>query len=90
MCGLRTAYLDGERFVWTVEGRVLAVRECASKLAEIVVGTNFRRCFFRCFVLLLFFWLVFCWLLSCLLEVDRVVVVVVVVEVVGVRDVRHR
>lgn len=55
MCGLRTAYLDGERFVWTVEGRVLAVRECASKLAEIVVGTNFRRCFFRCFVLLLFF-----------------------------------
>lgn len=89
MCGLRTAYLDGEQFVLTVEGRVLAVRECASKLAEIVVGTNFRRCFFRCFVLLFFFfWLVLCWLLSCLLEVDRVVVVVV--EVVGVRDVRHR
>lgn len=54
-CGLWTAYLDGEWFVWTVEGRVLAVRECASKLAEIVVGTNFRRCFFRCFVLLLLF-----------------------------------
>lgn len=54
-CGLWTAYLDCERFVWTVEGRVLAVRECAWKLAEIVVGTNFRRCFFRCFVLLLFF-----------------------------------
>lgn len=53
--GLRTADLDCELFVWTVEGRVLAVRECAWKLAEIVVGTNFRRCFFRCFVFLLFF-----------------------------------
>lgn len=55
MCGLWTAYLDGERFVWTVEGRVLAVRECASKLAEIVVGTNFRRCFFPLFCFASFF-----------------------------------
>lgn len=65
MCGLRTAYLDGEQFVLTVEGRVLAVRECASKLAEIVVGTNFRRCFFRCFVLLLFFWFFFGFFVGC-------------------------
>lgn len=31
------------------ECRVLAVRECAWKLAEIVVGTNFRRFFFWLF-----------------------------------------
>lgn len=81
--GWRTVVLCG----LCAECRVLAVRECAWKLAEIVVGTNFRRCFFLLFSV--FSFVFFCWLLSSL-EVDRVVVVVVAVQAVGVRDVRHR